>query len=312
MKKLGTKTAIIALITLYSGSLFAQDAETIHIKGDHFVQPIVEKWITEYKKENAASSVNIKVNQEAENVQLSIVASQPSEENSQAIGERIIYVGKYALIPISNTDNPLLEKASKGLKKKELANLIFEKDILDDEYDADKKEKYTATFYSRGGQASTTLTLADYFDQSPERIKGKKIIGDEIYLLNAIKKDVSGITFNTLNYVYDLKSRQLKADITILPLNIKDKHKEVLGANDIDKTIALLEESKIETIPVGNFGIRIPAEYVGNENVLSFVNWILAQGQKFNHEYGFLNLDNNSLADQKEQLNSKEVFYSKK
>jgi ABC-type phosphate transport system substrate-binding protein len=312
MKKLSTKTAIIALITLYSGSLFAQNAETIHIKGDHFVQPIVEKWISEYKKENTASSVNIKINQEVENVQLSIVASQPSDENSQAIGERVIYVGKYALIPVSNTGNPLLEKASKGLKKKELANLIFEKDILDDEYDADKKEKYTATVYSRGGQASTTLTLADYFDQSPERIKGKKIIGDEIYLINAIKKDVSGIAFNTLNYVYDLKSRQLKADITILPLNIKDKQKDVLGANDIDKTIALLEESKIESIPVGSFGIRIPAEYAGNENVLSFVNWILAQGQKFNHEYGFLNLDNNSLADQKEHLNSKDIFYSKK
>jgi hypothetical protein len=73
--------------------------------------------------------------------------------------------------------------------------------------------------------------------------------------------------------------------------------------------ISLLEESKIETIPVENFGLQIPKEHFNNKDVVNFVKWILDRGQQYNHEYGFLNLDHKTLLFQKEQLdNSKEYL----
>ncbi|MDR1115114.1 MAG: substrate-binding domain-containing protein [Tannerella sp.] len=308
MKKTVYKIAFALSFILFSGVIFAQE---IHVEGTKFVYPIVEKWLTEYKKENPKSSISLEANSSSQNENvsdLSIIVNSSSDDNAK--DEKVVYVGRYALLPVSNAQNPLLEKAAKGLKKRDLINLVFEKDALDEDFDPDEKSKYTATIYSRNNESSTTLALAEYFDQTPERIKGKKIFGDEIYLLTAIQKDEKGVTFNTLNYVFDLQSRQLKSGISLVPLQLKAKQKEAFESYNIDKLISLLEESKIETIPVENFGLQIPNEYFNNEEVVNFVNWILEHGQKYNHEYGFLNLDNKTLIFQKEQLDNNKTYLS--
>jgi ABC-type phosphate transport system substrate-binding protein len=286
-------------------------AQEIHVENVKFVHPIVEKWVAEYKKENPESKLDVKVDAEKDGKQsgLLVVASRATDED--AVKEKIIYVGRYALIPVSNKNNPLLGKVGKGLKKKELRNLVFEKDILDDEdADDDGKEKYTATIYSRGGQTPTTLALAGHFSQAPERIRGKKIIGDEIFLLNALQKDENGVAFNTLNYIYDLKTRRLIANLSILPLNVKQDLKEALSSQNIDQAISALEEGKIELIPVEKFGFVIPPEYATDTEVLKFANWILARGQEYNHEFGFLTLDANTLAAQKKELGNESLSYN--
>ncbi|MDR3269750.1 MAG: substrate-binding domain-containing protein [Tannerella sp.] len=301
MKKIIYKIALASFLAYFSGPVIAQE---IHIEGIKFVHPIVEKWIAEYKKENPDSKFNVKVeaDKESRSTGLFVVANYVSNDEA-GNNNKVIYVGRYALIPVSNKNNPLIEKVGKGLKKKELKNLVFEKDLLDDEaYEDDGKEKYTATVYSRGGQTSTTLALAGYFAQAPERIRGKKIIGDEIYLLNALQKDENGIAFNTLNYVYDLKTRQLKANLTILPLNLKSEQREALLSQNIDKAIEALEDAKIEMIPVEKFGLIIPEEYADNAEVRKFAGWILSHGQAYNHEFGFLTLDAGTLAAQKKEL----------
>jgi ABC-type phosphate transport system substrate-binding protein len=308
MKKTVFRITFAFLSILFSKGIFAQE---IRIEGTKFVYPIVEKWLTEYKKENPKSAIRLETGASAhdENVSdLSVIVNSSADDG--AGGEKIVYVGRYALLPVSNAQNPLLEKAARGLKKRDLIDLVFEKDALDEDFDPDEKARYTATVYSRNNESSTTLALAEYFGRTPGRIKGKKILGDEIYLITAVQKDEQGIAFNTLNYVFDLKSRQLKSGISFVPLQLKSKQKEALESDNIDKLISLLEESKIETIPVENFGLQIPAEYFNNKDVVNFVKWILEHGQKYNHEYGFLNLDSKTLTSQKEQLNSSKEYLS--
>jgi ABC-type phosphate transport system substrate-binding protein len=308
MKKTVYKiVAILSFTLLFSGYVVAQE---IRIEGTKFVYPIVEKWLAEYKKEHPQSPIRLEVgtSQNKELSDVSVIVRPLSDDNAN--GEKVVYVGRYALLPVSNARNPLLEKAAKGLKKRELIELVFEKDALDEDFDPDKKAKYSATIYSRDSESSTTRTLAEYFDQTPERIKGKKIFGDEIYLLTAVQKDEQGVTFNTLNYVFDLQSRKLKSGISLLPLQLKAKHKEAFESYNIDQLISLLEESRIETIPVENFGLQIPEEYFGNKDIVDFANWILEHGQQYNHEYGFLNLDGKTLLNQKEQLDGRRKYLS--
>ncbi|MDR1380882.1 MAG: substrate-binding domain-containing protein [Tannerella sp.] len=307
MKKTVLKIAAVLSLTLFSGVAFAQE---IRIEGTKFVYPIVEKWLAEYKKVNPQSPIHLELStsQDKDVSDLSVIVHSFSENSIR--NEQIVYVGRYALLPVSNAQNPLLEKAAKGLKKRDLIDLVFEKDALDEDFDPDEKSKYTATIYSRDSESSTTRALAEYFDQTPERIRGKRIFGDEIYLITAIQKDEQGITFNTLNYVFDLTSRQLKSGISLVPLQLKSKQKEAFESYNIDRLISLLEESKIETIPVGNFGLQIPAAYSGNKEVVNFVNWILEHGQQYNHEYGFLTLDNKTLTNQKEHLDDSKAYLS--
>jgi ABC-type phosphate transport system substrate-binding protein len=291
MKKIKTLLLLLAV----TGAISAQD---ISVGNTKFLQPLLEKWVSEYKKVNPASQLEVK---NGEVSGLSVVANETADGD-------VIYFGKYALLPISNTGNPLLGKAKKGLKKTEVNSLIFERDALadDEDFDDEEKAKYTANVYSRKGEVSTTLALAEFFNQTPERIKGKKIIGDDIYVLNAVQKDVNAVAFNTLNYIYNLDSRLLKDNISLLPLNINSKQKEVWATQDIDQIITLLETAKNDIVPVAKFGLLISAEYADDADARNFAAWVLAQGIQYNHEFGFLNLDDSTLT---AQLNKVKANY---
>lgn len=281
--------AIFSLIlTLFPLFSFAQ--EEIVIDGAKFTHSLVNKWIVEYKKEKPNSRIAIK-NEASNESDLHILVGQTSDK----INSKIVYIGRYALIPVTNSNNSLLERVDKGLKKKDMVNLLFEKDIFEEIEEDSQKEKYPATIYSRDHKAPSSIVIAKHFDKAPERIKGKKIIGDELYLLNAIQKDKTGVAFNTLNYTFDLKSRQLKSNISILPLQLKSKQKEIFSSGNVDQLIALLEETDIESIPVENLGLLIPEKNRNNQDLLDFVNWVSSHGYVFNHEFGFLNPDRKDL-----------------
>jgi len=299
MKKVLFKLLTVSVLAYFSGQTSAQEIDLQNIK---FIHPIVEKWVSEYKKTYPDSKLDVKLQASEGVAALKLVVNTGDEalDNSGTV----IYTGRFALIPISNKNNPLLAKAGKGLKKKDLQKLVFEREPSDDDddYEDTGKEKYTATIYSRNGQAATTLALAEHFDRSPDLIKGKKIAGDEIYLVDAISKDENGLAFNTLNYVYDLTTRRLKSNLTVLPLNLKQEIREALLSHDIDRTISALEDIKTEVIPVSSFGLIIPKNNFDNADILRFAEWVLENGQKFNHELGFLTLDSATLESQQKQL----------
>ncbi|MDR1809516.1 MAG: hypothetical protein LBR34_03815 [Prevotella sp.] len=312
MKTTGNKIALSVFFSIIALASVSAQEKIIRLTGAKFTYPVIEKWIAEYQRENSLTKVRFEINKNnAENSDFQIIAHHP-QESELTDEQSVTFVGRYALLPVTNPNNPLLGELKKGISAKDLKDLIFEKSLDDEDAfsDEEQKEKYTATIYTRDSKSSTTIALAGYFGHEPEQIKGKKIIGDDIFLLNAIRKDVSGLTFNSLNYVFDVNTRRLRQDLSILPLKVKSHQQEALKSGDIDQTISLLEETAIESIPVEKFGFVIPAAYAKNEDVIDFISWILNNGQKYNNELGFLRLDNRSLAVQKAQL--KEEYLSLK
>jgi ABC-type phosphate transport system substrate-binding protein len=128
-------------------------------------------------------------------------------------------------------------------------------------------------------------------------------------LLNAIRKDSTGVTFNNLSYIYDLKDRRLKDEIALLPLDVKKEQFEIISSENIDRTLSLLEEHNIELIPVESIGFAYDKQE--RKSVKDFLQWIITDGQKFNHEYGFLNLDKKTLAYQKEEIGHQLLTFTK-
>ncbi|MFZ4725902.1 MAG: hypothetical protein ACOYMD_10695 [Paludibacter sp.] len=279
--------------------------EPIVISGTKFTYPLIEKWITEYEKANP--SANIKLATKA-NVgraaDLNIIAHQPAQNELQP-NQEIIYAGRYALLPITNNNNPILAAvAKKGLNRKELDKLFFE--VIDYNNDGPiQKSKFRANIYSRDNQACASTTLAGYFGHQSSEIRGKKVFGDDIYLLSAIKKDTIGLTYNNLGYLYDINSRILKQGIALLPIELKKDAKSILTGN-LDDVLNILEATKVETIPVEKIGF-IYSDQNTRKEISEFLKWVLTDGQKFNHEKGFLNLDKQALVEQTNRLNDKFV-----
>jgi len=122
-------------------------------------------------------------------------------------------------------------------------------------------------------------------------------------LLSAIKRDTVGLAYNNLGYLYDVNSRKLKAGISLLPIDLKKDAKPILSGN-LDEVLNILETNKVETIPVEKIGF-IYEQQNARKEVSEFLKWVLTEGQKFNHDKGFLNLSKDLLAEQTNLLSEK-------
>ena len=271
-------------------SIVAQAQTEIVITGSKLTTPILSKWIAEYGKENPQVQILLvsKNNSEGKKIDISIIAHQPTVTELQG-NKQIIPVNKYALLPVASNTNSFVKKhKNKGLNKKELDKLFFDESIFEE---SKEKTKSPVTVYSRESQSCSSKALADYFGRQSNEIRGKKIAGDDIFLLSSVKKDSLGVAFVNLNYVFDNTSRKLKDGLTLLPLDISKEESNYL--TNVDDALYILEKTKIETIPVSEISFVLD-NMVQNTEVLKFISWVINNGQEYNHQFGFLNLDKES------------------
>jgi len=287
---------IAVLLVLGIANLEAQNNKNIiYIKGANFTHPILKSWIAEYAKVRPEVSIQIAPKDvDEEKIAINVVADDSQKKEEQLS----LQVARYALLPIVNKQNPILtEINNKGLNKDKIQKLFFEKDI-----DSDGKYpfKNESTIYSGSLSTSNSIYFAQYFDKQTDQLKGKKIAGDDIYIISALNKDPNGVAFNYLSYIYDTKSKALKDGIAILPIDLKkDQWQSIVSG--IDETIDLLENQKVNLIPVNPISITI--DYVNlNKDAQDFLKWIVTEGQKYNHNQGFLMVDSSQKDNLKKQI----------
>ena len=171
---------------------------TFTIKTSKVGRPLVEAWTKAYMAEHPEVNIQI-VGTKAADADLTLI-------NHKEKNQKVAYVARYALLPVTTLNNPLVgEIEKKAWSSKDLKELFFTADELDDDFADDDKQK------------------------KGKKITGEKIAGDDLYLLNAINDDKTLVTFNSLNYLYDTDSRQLKNNLLIFPLSVKKEIGEALA-----------------------------------------------------------------------------------
>ncbi|MDR1341651.1 MAG: hypothetical protein LBK18_00165 [Prevotellaceae bacterium] len=308
MKKLQILSLVAGATLLASVTASAQAQDVIYVDNPKFVAPLVERWIDEYAKSNP--HVQVKRAESSAKADLRFTATA-SDAHEGADGEAVAYVARYALLPVTTKANPLVGTLGKSrLDKKKLRKLFFaERDLASGEDNNKLNIANPVTVYSGSNPASAAPVYASYFGYSTANLRGKKVSGDDIFLLSAIKKDAAGVTFNALNYLYDTQTRQLKEGLAILPLDVKKEQREALYSNNIDQAIALLEEEKIDVIPAPSIGVVYSREATAAAR--DFARWVATDGQQYNHDCGFLNPDKKLLALRQQQA-PKQILTSEK
>ena len=120
----------------------------------------------------------------------------------------------------------------------------------------------------------------------------------------ALSRDPLGVAINSLSNIFDLKSRHLRNDLSLVPLDI-DKHGEqVLDEARLDDIILLLEQQQFAEIPTGKVGVDYDHR---NASQNAFVRWILTDGNKYIHEYGLLQLPQKELTAQLHRTEQQEL-----
>ncbi len=266
------------------------------IKSPRFARPLIEKWIEEYAKTEPGVTFQIvKGSANQEDIDLNVVSDNNDNINTNGINQ-VIYFGETAVLPITARSSEaarLLE--GKHLNAKKLKQLFF----LNEDFDEDvKKNKAfeTIVVYSGSNATSVASSFARNFGEESSSFRGKRISGDDLFLNTAITKDPLGVTFNALSNVFDLKNRHVKADLSIVGLDLKKNLADTFSNNgSLDDVLQVLESGKPSEIAVEKVGISFSNT---DEAVNRFLQWVLENGTKYNHEYGLLNLDKKEASTQ--------------
>ncbi len=286
------KKGIIIAIALFAilGRINAQELK-ISVSDARFTAPLVEELVKEYNKVNPDFQAQVLTQNEAES---DARISLDDASNSNVLG-------RYIMLPIANAKNVLLEnkKVRKGLNGKLAKQLFVSKDYLEALEAEDNGEKeLPGTVYSlTGSKAFTTQTFANALKVTPNKIKGKKILGREENALNVVKSHADAVSFNVASLIYDTNSRQPVEGLVVLPVDLDDNGKisdeERAAFADVNQLANYIDKSSETSVPSGNIYINTK-----HPKVAAFAAWVLTNGQSYLHQYGYLEA-NSKLTAQK-------------
>ena len=192
-----------------------------YVKAPRFARPLVEKWITEYAKTQPGIEFQIaKGNQNQNDVDLNIVFDNQTA-NTKVFSHNVVFFGEFAVLPITASGSEAARVLEgKHLNSKKLKQLFF----LNDDFDEDvKKVKAFENLivYSGSNATSVAASFAHNFGEESSSFRGKRISGDDLFLNTALSKDPQGVSFNALPNIFDLQSRHIKSDLTIIGIDVK-------------------------------------------------------------------------------------------
>ncbi len=292
MKKIALTIAVLFSISI--SNIWAEETSTNassvrYVKAPRFARPLVEKWITEYAKTQPDVEFQIaKGNQNQDNIALNVVFDNQNTEREEF--SHVVYFGEFAVLPITASGSEAAKVLEgKHLNSKKLKQLYF----LNDDFDEDvKKNKQfeKLVIYSGSNASSVASSFAHNFGEESINFRGKRISGDDLFLNTALVKDPLGVSFNALPNIFDLKSRHIKDNLTIIGIDVKKSLEDSFSDKaTLDELILALENGKVSEVAVEKIGVSFN---IADDAVNQFLSWVLAQGTKYNHEYGLLNLDN--------------------
>ena len=298
--------SFIAIIAIYFFALtttatYAQTAEKkVVITGVRFSYPLLEKWIEEYKKVTPGVNLVIETRTTTDPAKYDLLIEAYEPEASVKESRDYLYIGRYALLPVANSQSAFAaEFGEKGLTS-DLIKQIYFNDIYADK----KKQKEinsTFTIYTRLQKAGAPVTFSKYFGYEQANIKGKAIAGADEHLVKALLKDSTGISYNVPGLLYDLKTRRPLAGLTIIPLDADNNGKVSADErfyDNLDTVLEKVESGELKNVPVEYLHLSI-AKTRTNEEALKFLQWVARNGQDALSSYGLLKLDSKRLQAEK-------------
>jgi phosphate transport system substrate-binding protein len=290
----------------------ADDLEgTISISGAFALYPITVKWASEFKKLHPKVTFNISAGGAGKGITDALsglvdigLASRDIDPAEVKKGAYTVYVTKDAVVPTFNTANPdAAALLTKGVKRDQFLSVFVTGSITNWKQLAGKVP-VPIHIYTRSDAAGAGETWAKYFGKKQEDLLGVGVYGDP-GLAQAVKKDVTGLGYNNLAYLYDLKTRKQIPGISVLPIDVNGNGK-IDGDENFYGTIDQLTEAiatgKYPSPPARNLGFLFKGKPHKKE-IVEFVKYVLTTGQKFVDENGYIALSNAKLQEELKKVN---------
>lgn len=298
---------VLLIPALAALSAIAQPAETIRITGTRFTFPVFEKWAAEYRKTHPELSIIIASGIPADSADI-FIASHILKPGDVKVGQTSIALTRYIQLPVVNSGRPSLNALTRrGFTEAALRQIYFR-----DTTSGATGFSNPFTVYRRQKAACSSVAFANHFGNEHKDIKGIAVAGDDQDLLEAVKKDTNAISHNSLGIIYNIHTRKVNDSIAVIPIDLNENGKidpDEKIYSTLDEVVSFVEKTNHPKIPAENVNV-IFSTTNNHHAVTDFLAWVLATGQQFNHEYGFLNLKEATIQEQQKLLRSSVVLKS--
>lgn len=282
------------------------------ITGVRFAYPLVQKWIDEYNKENPDVQIIIESRGTSDPAKFDILIEAYDKDVEPLKTREYVYVARYAVLPVANANSEFAkEYAAKGLNK-DLINQLYFYDIFADK-EKQREIKSAYTIYTRLQKAGAPVTFAKYFGHEHKEIVGKAIAGSDEHLLKAVLRDSTAVSYLPLTLAYDHSSQKPVNGLSILPVDlngngkVNDEEKFYSDLNTVIQQLEGRQNKEINNIPIEYIHLSVDRAN-GSPEAISFLRWVLHNGQDSLHEFGYLKPEANRFeADKFEQFASRRL-----
>jgi len=288
---------------------------TITMSGAWALYPMAVKWAEEFQKIHPKVRIDVAAGGAGKGepdalarvVDIGNVSREifPAEIKK---GAWWVSVTKDAVVPTVNENNPVLKDLfSKGVKRGTFIDIWIKERVKDwkDVVPLSKKifGKTDLHVYTRSDACGAAATWAKYLGKNQEDLLGVGVYGDP-GLAEAVKKDILGIGFNNINYVYDAKTKRQVKGIKVLPIDFNgngriDKNEDFY--NSRDEIVKAIATGKYPSPPARHLHF-ISQGKPKRKVVIEFIKWVLTDGQKYVPEAGYINLTEEKLQEELKKL----------
>ena len=271
----------------------------IKVSGAWALYPMMVKWSEEFSRIHPKVRIDLSAGGAGKGiadalaglVDLGMVSREITPEEIKR-GAFHVPVVKDAVFPTMNDRNPALKNGltERGVKKQTLIDLWIEGKDLTWGSVTGIPSKDKVHVYTRSDSCGAAETWAQYLGRkNQEDLKGIGVYGDP-GLAEAVRKDPLGMGYNNLGYAYDFKSSLPLQGLQIIPIDVNengkiDPEEELKTKNQAVHAVA---KGIYPSPPARELYLATKGNYKGLTKV--FIRWILADGQKYVEEIGYIRL----------------------
>lgn len=280
-------------------------SDVITISGAYAMAPIMQVWMTEFRKSHPYVKFKMDVNGSGQGldellagkVDLAMISEEiPKEKESQLW---ISPVARLGVVPVMSAKNPYLKIIlEKGISKEMLVSLFSGKNTVTWGELAGTPGKDPVKIYKREDPSGATATLAKYLSIDVSEINGTPVKG-ETDLINQVKNDPLALSYCNFIYAFDPAKQVFLDDLKVIPIKTTGKQKTggALNLKIYDTYEHLQRAMWLGTYPsslIRDLDLVSKGKPRTRE-IVDFIYWIITDGQRFIADNGYIELHSSEV-----------------
>jgi len=299
----GASTATPAAENAPTAATAAELEGNITISGAWALYPMMTRWAEEFQKVHPKVTFDVSAGGAGKGMADALagavdigMVSRGITPEEEAKGAYWVPVTKDAVFVTISDQNPVLQDLLKvGITQETFIKIYITGEIKTWGEVIGKPEITDKIHvYTRSDACGAAETWAKYLGKAQEDLLGTGVFGDP-GLLDAVIKDPLGIGYNNLNYAYDMTSGKPVAGAMVAPIDANAN-----GVVDPDEQL-VTKDNAVQAVATGKY----PSPPARAENLVTngkpsglaqaFILWILADGQQYCGEAGYVQLTKEQL-----------------